>query len=485
MIGWRKKQAGRTSADLDFEIMREFIRSSLGSISGGRGDYLTEGVTISALQPMRPIPFRVVYVLGMEEGSFPGRADASSLDLRLQKRRIGDVSVPEKNCYLFLEMLLSVREKLYIGYLSKDLQKDRSIQSCSVVNQLRRVVEREILPDNSPFRVVDIPLKGGSERYLAEDAVNDFSDVLVNYSLADRITCYREQGLWDEVTREISREEKKRLESFRPNFDVEVQKSRKDKEAVEKISVKDLRRFLEDPVSQGLRRHLRIYDEEETIEEIALREDEPFYSVFPVDYKIKTETLDQWLDLRTSPESRDAAPERTLETICNRVYERFRRGSETPEGAYADLDQEALTEEILARSEVLLPVIEEMLSFKETYRAIFVGEETEGSISRDNPLPLRRFRAATCTVETTDRTGEPMETDVALHGRLPWVWKEQEGVWHSLVVTASGKTPKAKEPDKYVLEPLLFWMACLMTEDGKEGVVGFHGKHDDHLSRGL
>ena len=466
--------------------MREFIKSSLGSISGGRGDYLTEGVTISALQPMRPIPFRVVYVLGMEEGSFPGRADASSLDLRLLKRRIGDVSVPEKNCYLFLEMLLSVREKLYIGYLSKDLQKDRSIQPCSVVNQLRRVVEQEILPDNSPFRVVDIPLKGSSERYLAEDAVNEFSDVLVNYSLADRITCYREQGLWEEVNREISREEEKRLESFRPDFGVEVQKSRKDKEAVEKISVKDLRRFLEDPVSQGMRRHLRIYDDEETMEEIALREDEPFFSVFPVDYKIKTETLDQWLDLRISPESRDASPERTLETICDRVYESFQRGSETPEGAYADLDQEALTEEILARGEVLLPVIEEMLLSKETYRALFVGEETEeGSISRDNPLPLRRFRAATCTVETTGRIGEPVETDVAIHGRLPWVWKEREGVWHALVVTASEKTPKAKEPDKYVLEPLLFWMACLMTEEGKEELPDDAGKHDDHLSRGL
>ena len=124
---------GASPSALDVDLIREFIRANLGSISGGHGNYLTGGVTISALQPMRPIPFRVVYVLGMEEGHFPGKADLSSLDLRLSRRRIGDISLPERNCYLFLEMLLSVRQKLYISYVARDLQKDRLQQPCSVI----------------------------------------------------------------------------------------------------------------------------------------------------------------------------------------------------------------------------------------------------------------------------------------------------------------------------------------------------------------
>ena len=111
---------------------------------------------------MRPIPFRIVYVLGMEEGKFPGRADLSSLDLRLARRRIGDVSLPERNRYLFLEMLLSVREKLYISYVARDLQKDRIQQPCSVINQLKRYVELEILPQDRPFQIVEVPLAGSS-----------------------------------------------------------------------------------------------------------------------------------------------------------------------------------------------------------------------------------------------------------------------------------------------------------------------------------
>ena len=479
-------------AQLNFEIMREFIKSSLSSISGGRGDYLTEGVTISALQPMRPIPFKIVYVLGMEEGSFPGNADASSLDLRLLKRRIGDVSVPEKNCYLFLEMLLSVSDKLYISYLSRDLQKDRSIQPCSVVNQLQTVVEREILDDNSRFGIVHIPLKGSSEKYLAENAVHDFSDVLVTYSLADRITCYRELGLWEEVCREISKEEKTRLKSFFPDLGIKAQRPEKDQRIVEKISLKDLKNFLEDPVSRGMRRHLGIYDEEETIEDIALREDEPFYSVFPVDYNIKMESLNQWMNLQLSHENSEPPRWETLKNISGQVYKSFQRNSVTPEGAYAELDQEALSEEVLARGEILIPVFEEMRAGKEIYRAFLIGEQADEKLSSDNRLPIVRFKAAKLSVETTDRLGERMETGVELHGQLPWVWKEKEGIWHALVVTGSGKTPNAKEPGRYILEPLLFWMTCLTTGDGRRYVsdptmgdttITFHVAYKDCISK--
>ncbi|MDL2322284.1 exodeoxyribonuclease V subunit gamma, partial [Desulfosarcina sp. OttesenSCG-928-B08] len=58
-----------------------FVRSHLDGISGGQGAYLTGGVTISAMIPMRPIPFKIVYVLGLEEGRFPARHPDSPLDL--------------------------------------------------------------------------------------------------------------------------------------------------------------------------------------------------------------------------------------------------------------------------------------------------------------------------------------------------------------------------------------------------------------------
>ena len=196
----KEKASDRAGQGLfDLDLFREFVSASLAAIPGGYGDYLTEGISVSALQPMRPIPFRIIYVLGMEEGTFPGHADRSSLDLRLKGRRIGDVSLPERNCYLFLETLLSARDRLYISYVARDLQKDRLIQPCSVINQLRGYVEREILQRGERFHITEVPLSGASERYLSPDALTRASDVLVNYSPADRIALLKEKGRLEEA----------------------------------------------------------------------------------------------------------------------------------------------------------------------------------------------------------------------------------------------------------------------------------------------
>ncbi|MEA2039282.1 MAG: exodeoxyribonuclease V subunit gamma [Thermodesulfobacteriota bacterium] len=470
-----QSEKGGAEPGLEIAIIREFIKSNLRSISGGYGDYLTEGVTISALQPMRPIPFRIVYIMGMEEGAFPGKADVSSLDLRLLKRRIGDVSLPERNCYLFLEMLLSVRDKLYISHIAKDLQKDRKIQPCSVVNQLRRYVEQKILVHGEQFRITDIPLKGNSERYLENNAVNETSDVLVNYSLADRIACYRENDLWEQVTAGASEETINNIQSFFPDFTVGTERPQKDDRIFEKITLKQLKKFLEDPVLHGLKRHLGMYDEEEAFEEITIREDEPFYSEFPVDYNLKIETLKLWLDTCFSGYA--GSGEQTLEEIYECVYESLSRNSDTPDGAFAELDKDELRDDVLVRAGTLSQVMAEMESDDELCRAFFAGEQTDEYIPSINRLPVERFEPVRLIVKTSDSLGEEIETKVELHGQMPWVWKDREGGWHSLVLTASEKTPRKNgPPDKYILEPVLFWMFCLSSENG------FHRIEDSRIT---
>lgn len=460
----------RERMNLGVELIREFVKSSLGAISGGYGDYLTDGVTISALQPMRPIPFRIAYVLGMEEGAFPGKADASTLDLRLRKRRIGDVSLPERNRYLFLEMLLSVRDKLYISYVARDLQKDRVMQPCSVVNQLRRHVEQEILLPGTPFQVTEVPLKGASERYLAADAVNAFSDVMVNYSLADRIACYQENDLWEAAEEAVPDALRDRLRACFPDFAVVGEGARMDDRLVERITVRQLRMFLEDPVSQGLKRHLGITDEEETLRETTRKEDEPFYSEFPVDYHLRMTPLTQWLD-RYAARGIFSLDSQTLIEIYDGVYESLRRKSATPEGAYSELDKAAQREDVCQRAVTLGEIMGEMASAKETYRAFLVGEEAGEVISPGNRLPVMHFEPVRLAVRTADDRGEAIETHAEIHGQLPWIWIDRAGGCHALVLTGSGKKPGAA-PDRYILEPLLFWLSYRLTPSGRDRLGG-------------
>jgi exodeoxyribonuclease V gamma subunit len=460
-------QGDASKSTLDVDLIKEFIRANLSSISGGHGDYLTGGITISALQPMRPIPFSIVYILGMQEGNFPGRAELSSLDLRLLKRRIGDISLPERNCYLFLEMLLSVRDKMYISYVSRDLQKDRIQQPCSVVNQLRRYVEQEIFPSGQRFQIAEIPLAGSSERFLDPEAINTWSDVLKNYSIADRLAYYRANRLWQKFNQSASADDLKRLKRFDPDLSFDVVKPSGDDRQVERITSKQLKKFLKDPVRQKTQRHLGLYDEEETIEDLILREEEPFFSEFPLDYHLKMDPVKRWLDTLFSSQDTDIAkPE--PEDIYNLVYDEYRRKSQTPEGAFAEMDKNELRGHVCQIVETLNPVIEQMQSAKKLYRAVFIGEQTDEHIPSGINLGLKRFAPLSLTVQTANHTSETVTCDVELHGQLPWVWQDSENRWHALILTGSGKKPK--EPDKYVFEPVIFYLLCLTGEESCEWI---------------
>ncbi|RZB30304.1 MAG: exodeoxyribonuclease V gamma subunit [Desulfobacteraceae bacterium Eth-SRB1] len=460
---------------LDIELIKEFVKSSLTSISGGYGNYLTGGVTISSLQPMRPIPFKIVYLLGMEEGTFPGKADRSSLDLRLLKRRIGDISPPERNCYIFLEMLLSTRDKLYISYLAKDLQKDRFLQPCSLVNQLRRYIEQAIFPREILFKVVDIPLKGSSDKYLDKDAVNDFSDVLVNYSLADRIMFFREQHLWAQVNETAPQKEIKKAEKFFPDFTKELKPDDEAMQTKEKITLNQLKKFLEDPVLQSIKHNLGLYDEKESIEEIVLSEDEPFYSDFPVDYNLKIKPLTLWLDSIFSFQHSKVRTQEP-EDLFKNVYDNFQRQSKTPEGIFALIDKSELENNVSIRCTTLSPVLEQMRSAKKLYRAVIVGDQGDGYIPCAGKLCVKHFKPLTLTVNSTDTTGEIVAGTVELHGQIPWMWKDMDDSRHVLILTGAENRPK-KNPDKYVLPPLLFYMSCLAGDESSEWIgssITFH-----------
>jgi len=460
-------QEGALPSALDVDLIREFVHANLGSISGGHGNYLTGGVTISALQPMRPIPFDIVYVLGMEEGNFPGKADFSSLDLRLSKRRIGDISIPERNCYLFLEVLLSVREKLYISYVAWDLQKDRLQQPCSVINQLKRYVELEILSDGESFRVSEVPLTGGSDRYLDTEAINAWSDVLVNNSLADRVAYYRIHRLWESFRRRASTDDLERVARFDPDLSFDKRALDAGDQQVEKVTSRQLKKFLEHPVRQKIQRHLGFYDEEETIEDVVLREDEPFFSEFPLDYRLKMDPIKLWMDAHFSGMDADTAKP-DPEAFYHLVYEACRRKSQTPEGAFAEIDRGEILGHVRRIVETLHPVIEQMVSAKQLFRAVSIGDPAEEPIPPDSRLALKRFDPVSLTVQNVNRAGETVAREVELHGKLPWMWQDAGDAWHVLVLTGSGKHPK--EPDKYALVPVLFYLLCLAGDESRRWI---------------
>lgn len=72
--------------------------------------FLAGPVNICTLMPMRSIPFKVVCLLGMNDGVYPRQLAPLGFDLMSQKPKRGDRSRRDDDRYLFTEALISAQQ---------------------------------------------------------------------------------------------------------------------------------------------------------------------------------------------------------------------------------------------------------------------------------------------------------------------------------------------------------------------------------------
>jgi len=128
-------------SDLDLPVVRDHVMAAMTDYSTSQR-FLAGKVNFCTMMPMRAIPFKVVCLLGMNDGEYPRSRVALDFDLMAVKGlyRPGDRSRREDDRYLFLEALLSSRNCLYISYIGHDVV-DNSLKAPSVlVAQLRDYV---------------------------------------------------------------------------------------------------------------------------------------------------------------------------------------------------------------------------------------------------------------------------------------------------------------------------------------------------------
>ncbi len=123
------------TAKLDLTAVKTYLSASLGSATGSAG-FILGGVTFCAMLPMRSIPFKAICLLGMNADAFPRDSKAVSFDLMTSHPRLGDRSRREDDKYLFLEALISAREKLYISYIGQNIQDNTRLVPSVLVNEL-------------------------------------------------------------------------------------------------------------------------------------------------------------------------------------------------------------------------------------------------------------------------------------------------------------------------------------------------------------
>ncbi|WP_445673355.1 exodeoxyribonuclease V subunit gamma [Pseudomonas ceruminis] len=99
--------------------------------------FLAGSVNFCTLMPMRAIPFRVVCLLGMNDGDYPRAQQPLDFDLMASDYRPGDRSRREDDRYLLLEALLSARDQLYVSWVGRSIRDNSERPASVLIGQLR------------------------------------------------------------------------------------------------------------------------------------------------------------------------------------------------------------------------------------------------------------------------------------------------------------------------------------------------------------
>ena len=399
--------------ETSLSVVRDYLSGKLQGIPVTRGQYLTGGVTISSLLPMRPVPFKQIYILGLQEGKFPGTSNDSILDLRIQEKdsRPEDLTTPELNRALFLETLLCARKKLHLSFVNRDLQKDRDFFPCSTLNRLLSLL-RTITDSGKKFPVCRAPLKGYSPKYIDKKS----EDLLPNYSSRDRLLCLKRLEKQDLLKPEPDR---KAMEDRTPAR-IEFEATSAEQDQTITVSLFQLQSFLKNPGKARLKR--RIYSDIDPDEDSSVKTHPDLSSGYDVRDHL----------LNTMIETVFSGTEDPMPVLENHYRKLLSGGQLTPDGPFRSLD---------------------WLRVKRDFLAMLTGEKGLLEYKRRSSGKYSEFQAARLSGTDSPDSGsssvfdirlEPLLLDdgrtVRITGELPWVQRSGDKKLYGFLTRQYGST---------------------------------------------
>lgn len=237
-------EAGGFNTPLTLPVVSRCWLSSLQS--PGMAQRFTSGaITFATLMPMRAIPFRHVCLLGMNDGDYPRPRTPAHFDLMEHDYRPGDRSRRDDDRYLFLEALLSARERFYLSWVGRSIVDNTERPPSVLVGQLRDHLAAGWLPADDGCGLLEQlttvhPLQAFSPAYF-----HGASPQARHFTYA-----------WEWRAAEAF--QPVQGDAAAPRLDALVRD--------EPLSVAELKAFMEHPVREFFRQRLQVrYEESETV----------------------------------------------------------------------------------------------------------------------------------------------------------------------------------------------------------------------------
>jgi exodeoxyribonuclease V gamma subunit len=150
---------------VSFEVILAWFTGVIRESRSSSG-FLRGQLTFCSMLPMRSVPFRVICLLGLNDGDFPRMDRQPAFDLMTEQFRAGDRSVRVDDRYQFLEALLAARSSLYLSFVGQSIRTNERIPPSVVVSELLELLERDYGVENM---VTEHPLHPFSIRYFQKD----------------------------------------------------------------------------------------------------------------------------------------------------------------------------------------------------------------------------------------------------------------------------------------------------------------------------
>ena len=468
--------------EFNFDTIFEFFKQKQQKALLNRGQYLAEGVTVSSFQPMRPIPFKAVFLLGMGEGLFPTPYQRDRLDLRykpvhidsevqgriFRERRLGDVSVTERDRYMFLETLVSTGKHLVMSYVSRNERTDDELNPSSIIQTLIDELENGYLKNK--FSKIKHPIKSYSLEYFPELNDSEINEpvnkkIMPNYDPASfrHAKALRLREMFDKnfpgfqrISPVFISDEIKH--SFYWEFYNEVSQEYTSTNRITSVSITRLRKFLESPLQSTASHLFGMSEDDEDIEE---KTEEP----------LSLDRLSEWSMLRKIWDNKLKSLE--TENDWEKFYEfqtrRMMLEGKMPGGIFGEANQAKHISVLKSWQKKIIAALE--TNWDTIARNIFrfhFGGLKEELVKQDVKGLYRFIRPPSLLYNYPDST-ELGKKSIEIHGSTEWWYKDDSNNWKCIYFCES----QIKEKDwlRHFLNVVILREANIINDEAS--VIGF------------
>ncbi|ELX8377605.1 exodeoxyribonuclease V subunit gamma [Providencia vermicola] len=257
---WHKILQNAINSGYDEQISLRLIRDELAVCFDDEKisqRFLAGSVNFCTLMPMRSVPFKVVCLLGMNDGIYPRSIPPLGFDLMAEKPARGDRKRRDDDRYLFLEALNSAAKQLYISYIGLSIQDNQVCNPSVLVTELLDYICQSFC------------LQGDDKLNIDESALRLKKHLVFQHN---RVPFAKENFMANSPYQSFASE-------WLPAAETVLQEGKPfiyeldERERVTDISIEQLLRFYRHPIRAFFQQRLKVHF---TIEETELPEDEPF-----------------------------------------------------------------------------------------------------------------------------------------------------------------------------------------------------------------